>query len=297
MIQFSDIDISSKEEIQSYTINSKYRNCDFSFSNLCSWRVLYKTQYAIYKGFLIIRFWNSERMSFLYPIGTGDIKEIIKDLIHFAESIGQEFNMQGVCKEDVDLINKMFEGKVKYESNRSLADYIYNREDLVNLKGKKYQPKRNHINKFKKSYPNYRFEPITEDKIEDCIKLEEEWCKAKNCNENNEKSDERKALTFALNNFKSIGLRGGVLYVENKIVAFTFGTAINQDTFGVNVEKANTDFDGAYSVINNEFAKTIPEQYAYINREEDLGIDGLRKAKLSYYPEILLEKYSVSITL
>lgn len=295
MIDFKEITVNDKEAIQGYTLDSEYRNCDFSFSNLCSWRLLYKTQYAIHKSHLIIRFWNGETLSYLYPIGTGNTKEVIEDMIDDAKQQGQTFNMKGVCTSALPKIEEMFPNRVTYEEDRDYSDYIYLRENLANLTGKKYQPKRNHINKFKNTYTNYKFLPLTTDKIADCIKLEAEWCKAKNCDEIKDAVNERMALTFALDNFEKIGLTGGVLYVDDQIVAFTFGMPINKNTFGINVEKANTDIDGAYAVINNEFAKTIPEQYQYLNREEDLGVEGLRKAKLSYQPETLLEKNAVYI--
>ncbi|MDO4780759.1 MAG: phosphatidylglycerol lysyltransferase domain-containing protein, partial [Bacteroides sp.] len=274
MIDFKDITVDDKEVIQGYTLNSEYRNCDFSFSNLCSWRLLYKTQYATYKDHLIIRFWNGNTLSYLYPIGNGNTKEVIEDMMQDAKQQGQAFSMKGVCTSIVPKIKEMFPDRVTFEGDRDYSDYIYLRENLANLTGKKYQSKRNHINKFKNTYTSYEYLPLTADKIADCIKLEAEWCKAKNCDEIKDAANERMALTFALNNFEKIGLSGGVLYVNGQIVAFTFGMPISNTTFGVNVEKANTDIDGAYAVINNEFAKRIPEQYQYINREEDLGIEG-----------------------
>ena len=121
--------------------------------------------------------------------------------------------------------------------------------------------------------------------------MEAEGCKVNNCDQHEGTGNERRALIYALHNFDALGLTGGILHVEGKIAAFTFGMPINQDTFGVHVEKADTRIDGAYAMINYEFANHIPEQYIYINREEDLGIEGLRKAKLSYQPAIILEKY------
>ena len=133
--------------------------------------------------------------------------------------------------------------------------------------------------------------PITPDRIQECLDLEAEWCKANNCDQHEGTGNERRALVYALHNFEELGLTGGILHVDGKIAAFTFGMPINQDTFGVHVEKADTSIDGAYAMINYEFANHIPEQYVYLNREEDLGIEGLRKAKLSYQPAIILEKY------
>ena len=177
---------------------------------------------------------------------------------------------------------------------------VYSRQGLRRLRisalrprhliRQKFQAKRNHINKFKKTY-NYEYTPITADRIRECLDLEAEWCKVNNCDQHEGTGNERRALIYALHNFDALGLTGGILHVEGKIAAFTFGMPINQDTFGVHVEKADTRIDGAYAIINYEFANHIPEQYIYINREEDLGIEGLRKAKLSYQPAIILEKY------
>lgn len=187
-------------------------------------------------------------------------------------------------------IEKLMPGKFEFSSSRDYVDYVYLRTDLAELKGKKFQPKRNHVNKFYKTYTNYEYMPITTDRINECLKLEEEWCKANDCGPQNGLGNERKSLTYALNHFEELGLSGGILYVNDKIAAFTFGMPINQQTFGVHVEKADTQIEGAYNVINQEFARHIPEQYIYLNREEDLGLEGLRKAKLSYQPAILLEK-------
>lgn len=123
------------------------------------------------------------------------------------------------------------------------------------------------------------------------LELEAKWCKANDCDQQEGTGNERRALIYALNHFEELGLTGGILHVNGQIVAFTFGMPINKETFGVHVEKADTSIDGAYAMINYEFANHIPEQYIYINREEDLGIEGLRKAKLSYHPETILEKY------
>ena len=159
------------------------------------------------------------------------------------------------------------------------------------MKGKKFQAKRNHINRFRNTYPDYEYTPITPDRIQECLDLEAEWCKVNNCDQQEGTGNERRALIYALHNFEALGLTGGILHVNGKFVAFTFGMPINHETFGVHVEKADTSIDGAYAMINYEFANRIPEQYIYINREEDLGIEGLRKAKLSYQPVTILEKY------
>ena len=224
MISFKDIELQDKELITSYTQNSPRRNCDLSFSNLCSWRFLYNTKFAIMDGFLLLKFWANDELVYMMPIGNGDLTKVLDALVEDAHREGEPFCLLGICS-----------GM--------------------------------------------------------CSELEAEWCKANNCDQHEGTGNERRALVYALHNFEELGLTGGILHVDGKIAAFTFGMPINQDTFGVHVEKADTSIDGAYAMINYEFANHIPEQYVYLNREEDLGIEGLRKAKLSYQPAIILEKY------
>ncbi|WP_018109585.1 DUF2156 domain-containing protein [Bacteroides propionicifaciens] len=295
MIAFKDIEISDKEAITKYTMTSDRRNCDLSFSNLCSWRFLYNTQYAIVNNFLVLRFWRDGELAYMMPVGNGNLKETIKLLILDARAQGQPFRMLGVCKGMQADLENILPDKFVYTTTRDLADYIYLRTDLATLKGKKFQSKRNFTNRFRRANPNYEYAPITPQNIDECLILEEKWCKTNDCDEFEDTDNERKALTFALKNFEAIGLTGGLLRLDGEIIAFTYGMPINHDTFGVHVEKADTEIEGAYAMINMEFANRIPEEYTYINREEDLGVPGLRKAKLSYNPAILLEKSMVNL--
>lgn len=225
------------------------------------------------------------------PVGTGNPKDVLQKLINDATEENQPFCILGVCTGMRNELEDTMPEQFQFTADRDYADYIYLRSDLATLKGKKFQAKRNHINRFRNSYPNYEYTPITPDRIKECMELEAEWCKVNNCDQQEGTGNERRALIYALHNFEALGLTGGILHVDGKIVAFTFGMPINKDTFGVHVEKADTSIDGAYAMINYEFSSRIPEQYTYINREEDLGIEGLRKAKLSYQPTIILEKY------
>jgi len=295
MLAFKDITPTDKEVIQHYTLNSARMNCDLAFSNLFTWRFLYHTQYAIFNNFLILRFYADGELAYMMPIGEGCPGQTILAMIEDANQLNQPFQMLGVCvwmKEDID---RVLPGKFSYVTNRDYADYIYMREDLVHLTGKKYQPKRNHINKFKKTYTNYEYRPLTPELIPECLELEAKWCRANNCYEQESLVAERKSLTCAFNHFSELGLTGGVLLVAGQIVAFTYGMPINRNTFDISIEKADTSIEGVYAMINNEFVKRIPEQYTYINREEDLGLEGLRKAKLSYQPAIILEKCTATL--
>lgn len=291
MIEFKDITVEDKDTITSFTMNSCRRNCDLSFSNLCSWRFMYNTKFAVIDNFLVFKFWLHGRVSYMMPVGQGDPeKELIEKLIEDSQLEGEPLRLMGVCQGMKKRLNDILPGKFEFTTNRDYSDYIYLRSDLATLTGKKFQSKRNHINRFKKEY-TYKYVPITPDRVKECLYLEAEWCKANDCDKQDGTGNERQAIVFALEHFEELGLSGGILYANDKIVAFTFGMPINKETFGVHVEKADTTVDGAYAMINFEFANHIPETFTYINREEDLGIEGLRKAKLSYQPETILEKF------
>ncbi|MGL5938364.1 MAG: DUF2156 domain-containing protein [Phocaeicola sp.] len=290
MLQFQAITLESRSLIQSYTLSGSRRNCDLSFANLYGWRFLYQTEFAIEAGYLLLRFWVEGELAYMMPIGEGDLGKVLQLLMEDATAQKSHLRLLGVCVDMQRDIEAVLPGCFTFTSDRDYADYIYLRSDLTTLVGKKYQPKRNYLNKFKKNYPDYCFKPLTSDLVPICLELEEKWCIANNCAERAELEDERECMIAALNNMEALGITGGLLYANNEIVAFTYGGAINQQTWDVCVEKADTTVEGSYAMINYEYANSLPEQYIYINREEDLGLEGLRKSKLSYYPETLLEK-------
>jgi hypothetical protein len=290
MIPFEPITIESKEIINSFTFPSFYQNCDFSFANMCSWQFLYRSEYAVMDDFLLLRFWIEEvRVVYMFPVGKGNMRNIIRIMEEDSLRNGHPLCLMGVTPDVAFELETIFPREFRYIPERDYFDYIYSRSDLVELKGKKYQSKRNHINKFNKEY-RFEYLPITRDIAPLCLKLEDEWCKNNGCKCDEDLLNERRAMIYALQHFDQLDMIGGAIRVDDKIVAFSFGSPINKNTFGIHVEKADIRIEGIYSVINQLFASHIPEQYIYVNREEDLGVEGLRKAKLSYHPVILLEK-------
>lgn len=293
---FKPINLEDKDVITSYTYSSPFLNCDFAFANMCSWRFLYDSEYAIEDGFLFIRFYIEEkdrkRSAYMFPVGNGDLKKAIMALQKDSQERreGHPLLILGITPEAKKQLEGVFSNDFTYFSERDYFDYIYLREDLLNLKGKKFQAKRNHINKFKKLY-DYTYLPITPEIVPQCMQLERLWVRVhENGDNTDELSNERRSMTYAMEHFDELGLMGGAILVDSKIVAFTYGSPINRQAFAVHVEKADTSYDGIFSLINHEFVSRIPEQYIYVNREEDLGLPGLRKSKLSYHPTILLEK-------
>lgn len=295
MITFRPIELEDKARVQRYTLDSARRNCDLSFVNLYSWRFLSLTQLAEKDGFLLVRFYVDNELAYLMPVGQGDMKAIVEDLMADADRQGAPFRLLGVCADMCDELEQAFPGRFTFVSDRDYSDYIYLRSDLATLRGKKFQAKRNHINRFRSLYPDYEYQPLIPELIPECLRLESQWCKANDCAENEALQNERWSMNAALKSMDELDVTGGILRVGGKIVAFTFGAPVNHETFDTCVEKADTEIEGAYAMINYEFANHIPEQYVYINREEDLGLEGLRKAKLSYQPHTLLEKFIVGL--
>lgn len=309
MIKFKDITTADKAVIQHFTLWGERQNCDLSFANLISWKFLYNTQYAVVDDYLVFRFYSGRHLAYMMPlpkpVPTDDGRgfrvkpcdecsvSVIRAIRDDSIAMGHPFLMLGVCNYMRDLIEKHFPGVFEIKADRDRADYIYTRDKLAGLSGKKLQSKRNHVNKFKSLYPDYEYHELTPELIPQCIELEKLWritSKGGGADNGEELSEELRAMTRAFNRWDELGLRGGTIWVGGRLVAFTFGCPVNQTTFDVCVEKADISYEGAFSVINQEFARHLPEQYFYVNREEDMGDEGLRRAKMSYRPDILLEK-------
>ena len=295
-IPFRPITAADADLLRSFTTESKCMNCDLNVANLCSWQFLYHTEYAVVEGFLVLRFVADGHVTYMKPIGKGDLRHVLELLRADARSLGDTLRVACVCPCAQALMNESMPEAFTFEINRDKSDYLYLREKLVTLAGKKLQPKRNHVSKFKRTYPNYEYRPLTADLVPDCIRLGEEWCRTTDSGMQHAMEAEQHMIAYALQHLDELHIIGGTLFVEDKMVAFTFGARINAEAFDVCVEKADTTYEGAYAMINNEFVSRLPEDIVYINREEDLGLEGLRKAKLSYQPDLILDKMVATLT-
>lgn len=295
-IPFRPITIADADLLRSFTMDNKCMNCDINVANLCSWQFLYHTEFAIVEGFLLLRFLLDGKVTYMKPIGKGDLQHVLVLLQDDARKMGEALRVACVCPCAQALMEESMPGTFSFESDRNKADYIYLRERLTTLSGKKLQPKRNHVNKFKRLYPNYEYHPLTKDLVPDCLRLGQEWCQTNNSHEQRAALAEQYMMAFALSHIDELQILGGTIFVDGRMVAFAFGSRINANTFDICVEKADTNYEGSYAMINNEFASHLPEDIIYINREEDLGLEGLRKAKLSYDPELILDKMIAEYT-
>ena len=205
-----------------------------------------------------------------------------------------EFRLGLVTPVQFEILEKLYPDTFEITYDRDSADYVYEREKLANLSGKKYHGKKNHVNKFKKTYPDWTYESITDENVEDCFQMALGWRNANDVDEDDEKNAEMTVAMNSLRLFKELGLRGGLLRVNGEVVAFSIGEPVSDDTMVVHIEKARADIEGAYAMINQQFVLHETEGFTYINREDDVGEEGLRKAKLSYHPVFMVEKGNVT---
>ncbi len=290
MLDFHSPSLQDKKWAKELLSFSQYMGCEYSFGNMLIWSPIFNTKITRYKEFLITK-GGGNVPSYCCPAGRGDIKSTVTELITDARQYGHPFKMFGLTAKCVDIYNELFPNKFIFEPYREGFDYIYSTEDLINLDGKKYHGKRNHIAAFKKNNL-WSYEIITEDNIDECILMNNEW-ELDNREKNPKDIDEElSAINQAFKNYFSLDFTGALIRVDGKPVAFTIGEKLNNETFCTHIEKAYSEIRGAYPMINREFAANALRGYKYINREEDAGSEGLRKAKLSYNPVILLEKYT-----
>lgn len=288
MLDFRYIQLSDKEWIVPLLQLSDFRGCEYSFANNMAWRRLNDTKITRYKDFYISRSSNENGYYYTFPAGRGDYKDLFDTLKKCAESEGQALVIGSVTPDKLKIFEELYPGEYTVKGDPSYNDYVYLASDLIELKGKKYHAKRNHIARFKKE--NWSFEALSAENQDECIELSVNFYNDKLGADDFSAVNEQFAINTYFNNFDILGLKGGVLRVDGKIVAFTIGERLNSDTYVIHIEKALGDVPGAYAVINNEFAKYAASDCKYINREEDLGIEGLRKAKRSYYPVFQVEK-------
>ena len=224
-------------------------------------------------------------------------EEGIELLRQDAKEKGKELWFFGLLPTEKAWLEANYPGEFTYTASRDDAEYIYEADKLMTYAGKKLHGKRNHVNKFKALHgDNWSYETITEDNLEECFQMALKWRNLNGCEDDEEKNSEMCVTLNSLRLYKELNLIGGLLRVGDEIVAFTIGEAVNDDTFVVHIEKAYADIEGAYTMINQQFVEhEIAGKYKYTNREDDVGEEGLRKAKLSYKPVFMVEKGVVTL--
>lgn len=289
-VQFKPMKMEDKELIDSYFRNFPSRSCERTFANSILWSKQYPVDIAVIENTLVFRSTGYDE-AYAFPAGKPeDVKKAVDYLKYDTEKRGVPLVFYHVTKSQFEQLEKWYPNRFEIEYNRDVADYIYESEKLATLSGKKLHAKRNHINKFKANHEDWSYETMSEDNIEDCFQMALDWRKENDCEDDDAKNAEMCVTLNSLRLFKELELTGGILRIDGKVVAFSIGEELCEDTFVVHIEKAFADIQGAYPMINQQFVEHECMKYKYINREEDTGAEGLRKAKLSYRPVFLEEK-------
>ena len=289
MLNFKEIEKSDIEEYKKYYDYSNAIGCEYNLLNAYLWRKEYPVKFAVYDDTLIRAYFRENGTLWVYCMPTGkNIKGALYEILVDADERGINPELILLTNGQKAMLESLCPSKFVFERDPVNQDYVYLTKDLVMLAGKKYHAKRNHISRFYRTYNETHFETLDSSNQNDAIKVVLEWCKENNVNPDYHKEVE--IISEALQLRDEFGMKGALIYVEDKPVAMTLGSEISPLAFDIIFEKALRAYDGLYAVINNEFAKTLT-QYEYINREEDMGIEGLRKSKLSYNPYIIIDRY------
>lgn len=297
-MEFAEISINDKVLFDKYLGQYNPQVSELTFTNLFMWRGYYKIRYALIKDFLCIISVPDKSSPFaFFPIGDfskGDLQDVVPELKRYFNYKGWTLEFKRVAEEELKYLRSFTSSNHSIVYDRDNSDYVYSSSDLINLSGKKYDAKRNHINKFNKLY-GFEYVAMDEANIDECHRIMNDWCSERKCEEHKGLYCEKLANTEVLNNFKALGCKGALIRVNDRFEAFTVGERLNTDTAVVHIEKANSKINGLYTLINQQFCEKEWHDIAYVNREQDLGSEGLRKAKLSYHPVKMVNKYSVVI--
>ena len=277
---------------------SRYcENAEYTFTNLFMWRNMINLRWAIDDDVLYIFSSDEENFSAWQPIGAQEkMQDAITTVLNVAEENrgDRQFKFVVVEKIFADELARYPHVKFDITAERDNFDYVYLAQDLINLSGRKFHGKKNHLNAFRKEYPNAVYMPITEEIIPKCRDELNAWSAVhKRANPDDPFIGyEQAAVHEIFDHFNKFKLKGGAILLDGKVVAFTFGERLNSDTAVIHVEKADSRVRGIYAAINQNFVEHEWRDMTYINREEDMGIDGLRQAKQSYHPVKLIEKFN-----
>jgi hypothetical protein len=265
---------------------------DYTFTNFFIWHFGREISYIELEGFLCLQVIVPNRDPVaLMPIGQGNLVGVFDTLVRDFESRNIPFRMRAVTTDMVHQIEQEMPGRFICEPEPDRFDYVYRVSELISLEGNKFKQKRNHLNMFRKQY-QFTYLPLTEDLLGEVELAEIEWCEKHDCDSQENLDAEKTGILEATRHFHQLRFQGGVLKVEGKVVAFTFGEALTKDTVVIHIEKADPDVRGAYQMINQQFLEHQWPHMTWVNREEDLGIEGLRKAKAAYNPAKMIEKFT-----
>ncbi len=290
-IEFAHITTDDKELYEKYLMRENERGCEFSFANMYLWG---RQKFTVLYDHIVMFSQFDRRSVYPYPLGAGDKRAVLDAVIADAKERGIPCRITGLGEVAKQTIEELYPGMFRFHCDEGSFDYVYAIDDLADLKGKKYHGKRNHLNRFYEAYPDYSVQPVGEDNICRVRQMLDDWYSVRiSENPDSDYHMERAALEKALRDYRELDMEGLVLMNGEDVLAFTLASRLSEDTMDVHFEKARADVNGAYTAINCEFARYIRDKYPnirYLDREEDMGLEGLRKAKKSYHPHHMVKK-------
>lgn len=293
MLDLRHLRLEDKAVIEKYIPACCSQMCDFTFGNLYSWSSAEHTEIAEKNGFLFLRATFNGVTSYAFPWGKGDVTSALAEVVADAQERCADLSFFCVAEEQIPYLEAFFGERLVYREQRDYFDYVYSSERLATLSGRKLHSKKNHVNSFMKRH-SYVFEVINENNLQECLEFSHRWFSENQSTQRLEA--ERQVIDCAFKNYFTLGFYGGVLKVEGKVVAYCLGEPMcDGETFCVHFEKASDSIHTAYAAVNKLFADLLVKDYKYINREDDAGVEGLRKAKTSYQPEKLVKKYYAKV--
>lgn len=295
---FEPLRIEDREEVQRVTLHAGRRNCNLTFANLIGWQFLFDTERCLLGDTVIVRYFFDHRYP-VYFVCSAEMPErgLFDALLAEAKRTGHDLTLTAVEDSWAARIGKWYP-EARVESVRDSFDYIYLREELQLLRGGELKAKRNHVNRFRSEHRGFEFRPLGNESFDACRQLADRW-RTEVHHDNpwygNTLESERQMMERVFAHWDRLGMLGGGIWTGGRLVAFSFGARVTVDTFDTCIEKADRTVDGAFNIINQQMAAHLPEEIRYINREEDMGLPGLRKAKSSYHPYMLLSYNRITI--
>jgi hypothetical protein len=270
----------------SYFSRNRYDSADCTFANLYIWRHVNAYEWAPVGGYLSVKGRLSGQPFVLPPLGDmkPELSVAVLALDNYFANQGFPLFIKGATIDVVNFLARTWPNKFIFSPDRNSYEYVYRSSDLINLSGNNYRAKRNHINYFKRLHPDYKFVPLTHEMIPESLAVFRSWYRTGSRERTVASSTEESAIEEALQHWVDLQLAGGAILINDRVEAFSLGEELNEDTFVVHIEKANPCIKGLYQAINRDFCRIYCAGKKYVNREEDLGIAGIRAAKISYRP-------------
>lgn len=295
MLKFNQIDFESAVRYSGLYAQCEEKASDYTFSNIWNWNEKYHFEWAFADDLCWLRHKIDGKVVYYAPIGhwkRTDWKKLLNK--YFPHG----FDFVRVPDYLATVLAEQFEEKLSIKEQRSHFEYIYSIQELISLNGYRFRNKRKQSNQFKQYY-NYIYKQISSELIEDVKKFQKQWLEQKEVKKDVDYKMielENVAIISMLDNWSRFAdnIFGGVLIINNQIMAYTLGEKLDEDTIAIHFEKASYEYRGSYAALNRITLENIGNNYRFVNREQDLGLEGLRKVKLEYSPVRFVKKYRLS---